>query len=156
MACAFAGIGFGLVLFFRWLGNWQPLLAWEPLTLVAFLVMAPLGFLAGIGTFDYWAAYAIGRPTRPEDHSGHGARSWRDYFRVNTDHKVIGVQYLVSTVIFFLIGGLLAMLMRAELARPGMQFFDTQTFNGLFSVHASLMIFLFASPADARRRRHGV
>ena len=41
------------------------------------------------------------------------------------------------------------MIVRAELARPGMQFVDTQTFNGLFSVHASLMIFLFVIPAFA-------
>src|SRR2546425_11828845 len=149
MACAFAGIGFGLVLFFRWLGNWQPLLAWEPLTLVAFLVMAPLGFLAGIGTFDYWAAYAIGRPTRPEDHSGHGARSWRDYFRVNTDHKVIGIQYTVTAFFFFLVAGGLAEVMRAELAQPGEQLVESNTFNGLFSVHASLMIFLVIIPIFA-------
>ena len=123
--------------------------------------------LAGIGAFDYWTNYALGKPTQPEDHSGHGAHSWKDYFRVNTDHKVIGIQYLVTTIFFFLAGGMLALLVRAELARPGMQFFDTQTFNGLFSVHASLMIFLFVIPAfagsriswcqvDARRRRHGV
>ena len=117
--------------------------------LVSILVAAPLGFLAGIGTFDYWTHYALGRPTRPEDHSGHGARSWKDYFRVNTDHKVIGVQYLVTTIFFFVVGGLLAMLVRAELARPGIQFFDPQTYNGLFSVHASLMIFLFVIPAFA-------
>ena len=48
-----------------------------------------------------------------------------------------------------MVGGLLAMLLRAELARPGMQFVDNQTFNGLFSVHASLMIFLFVIPAFA-------
>ena len=93
--------------------------------------------------------YAIGAPTRPEDHSGHGAHSWRDYFRINTDHKVIGIQYLVTTIVFFVIAGLLAMFMRAELARPGMQFVDNQTFNGLFSVHAALMIFLFVIPAFA-------
>jgi cytochrome c oxidase subunit I len=145
----FAAIGFGIVVALRWWGGWHPLLDGQPLVLVSALVAAPLGFLSGIGTFDYWTYYALGHPTRPEDHSSHGARSWRDYFRVNTDHKVIGVQYLVTTVIFFLIGGLLAMLMRAELARPGMQFFDTQTFNGLFSVHASLMIFLFVIPAFA-------
>ena len=104
---------------------------------------------AGIGGFDYWAHYASGRPTRPEDHSGHGANSWRDYFRVNTDHKVIGIQYLVTTIVFFVIAGLLAMFMRAELAQPGMQFVDNQTFNGLFSVHAALMIFLFVIPAFA-------
>ena len=61
------------------------------------LVVVPLAFLVAIGGFDYWAYWISGRPTRPEDHSGHGARSWRDYFRVNTDHKVIGVQYVVTT-----------------------------------------------------------
>lgn len=40
---------------------------------------------------------------------------WQRYFRFSTDHKVIGIQYLVTTFIFFLIGGLLAMLIRAEL-----------------------------------------
>src|SRR5918912_589265 len=113
------------------------------------LLIAPIGFLIGLGAFDYWFYWAAGKPTRAEDHSGHGARSWKDYFRVNTDHKVIGMQYLVTTVVFFLIGGMLALLVRAELARPGMQFVDTQTFNGLFSVHASLMIFLFVIPAFA-------
>src|SRR5207247_2568743 len=68
---------------------------------------------------------------------------------INTDHKVIGIQYLVTTIVFFVAAGLLAMLMRAELARPGMQFVDNQTFNGLFSVHAALMIFLFVIPAFA-------
>ena len=62
---------------------------------------------------------------------------------------MIGIQYLVTTIVFFVIAGLLAMFMRAELARPGMQFVDNQTFNGLFSVHAALMIFLFVIPAFA-------
>ena len=83
------------------------------------------------GAFDYWLYYSSGRKTRPEDHSGHGARSWRDYFRPNTDHKVIGVQYLVTTMIFFVIGGLFAMLFRAELAEPGTQYVNPQTFNVL-------------------------
>jgi cytochrome c oxidase subunit I len=145
----FGGIGFGLVVLARWAGGWHPILATEPLVLVAGLVTAPIGFLAGIGAFDYWVYYALGFPTRAEDHSGHGAKSWRDYFRVNTDHKVIGVQYLVTTIFFFLAGGLLAMLVRAELAKPGIQYFDQQTYNGLFSVHAALMIFLFVIPAFA-------
>jgi cytochrome c oxidase subunit I len=55
------------------------------------LIACPLFFLVGLGAFDYWFYWAAGRPTRPEDHSSHGAHSWRDYFRVNTDHKVIGV-----------------------------------------------------------------
>src|SRR5437667_5593835 len=113
------------------------------------LIAAPLLFLVGIGGFDYWFYWAIGRPTRPEDHSGHGARAWKDYFRINTDHKVIGIQYTVTSFFFLLVGGLLAMLMRAELAQPGAQFVDANTFNGLFSVHASLLIFLFVIPVFA-------
>src|SRR5215217_1480941 len=65
--------------------------------LLVSLIAAPLFFLVGLGAFDYWFYWAAGRPTRPEDHSGHGASSWRDYFRINTDHKVIGIQYVVTS-----------------------------------------------------------
>ena len=121
------------------------------ISVVAFMTTAPIGFLAGIGSFDYWLYYISGKPTR-EDHSGHGAYSWRDYFKVNTDHKVIGVQYLATTFFFFVVGGLFAMVFRAELANPDMQYVDTQTFNGLVSEHAALMIFLFIIPAFAASR----
>jgi len=145
----FGAIGFGIVVFFRWLGGWDPILHWDVLATVAFMTTAPVGFLAGLGAFDYWIYYISGRPTRPEDHSGHGAYSWRDYFRVNTDHKVIGVQYLVTVFFFFVLGGLAAMLFRAELAQPDLQFVDGQAYNGLISMHAALMIFLFIIPAFA-------
>ena len=149
MTALFGAFGFGLTVGLRAWGDYQPLYKWTPIVLVSILVCAPLGFLAGIGAFDYWARYAIGSPTRPDDHSSHGATSWKDYFKVNTDHKVIGVQYLVTTMVFFVIGGMLALLVHAELAKPGMQYVDPQTYNGLFSVHASLMIFLFVIPAFA-------
>ena len=159
-------MGVGLVCLIRWAAHWDPIWYAQPIVTVA-LVTFPIGFLIGIGCFDYWAYYFSGRPTRPEDHSGHGARKWQDYFRPNTDHKVIGVQYLVTTMTFFVIGGFLAMLFRAELARPGDQYFSPQTFNVLISEHAAIMIFavvvpVFAGPrqlrdpADDRRRRHGV
>src|SRR3954453_14797728 len=67
-------------------------------------ITAPLGFLAGLGAFDYWLRWAIGAPTIPEDHSQHGARSWRDYFKFNTDHKVIGIQYICSSFFLFFVG----------------------------------------------------
>src|SRR3954453_2247227 len=113
------------------------------------LFLSPLGFLIGLGAFSYWFYWASGKRTLAEDHSGHGAYSWRDYFRVNTDHKVIGIQYVVTSFFFFFVGGLFAMLMRAEPAQPGRQFVDPNTFNGLFSVHASLLIFLFIIPVFA-------
>jgi cytochrome c oxidase subunit I len=149
MTALFFGIGFGLVVGIRALAGWDPVFLWEAIITVAALTAAPIGFLAGLGAFDYWVAWAMGQPTKPEDHSGHGARRWSDYFRINTDHKVIGIQYVSTTIFFFLAGGLLAMLVRAELAQPEADFVDPQTYNELFSVHASLMIFLFVIPAFA-------
>jgi cytochrome c oxidase subunit 1 len=149
MTPLFFGIGFGIVVGIRALAGWDPVIFWDAIIVVAALTAAPIGFLAGLGAFDYWLAWAFGQPTRPEDHSGHGARRWTDYFRINTDHKVIGVQYVTTTIFFFLAGGLMAMLVRAELARPEADFVDPQTYNELFSVHASLMIFLFVIPAFA-------
>src|ERR671932_842377 len=132
----------------RALFGFDPLLDGESVLQIA-LIATPLFFLVGLGAFDYWFYWAAGKPTRPEDPAGHGARRWQDYFRVNTDHKVIGIQYTVTSFFFLFVGGLLAMLMRAELARPGRQFVDANTFNGLFSVHASILIFLFIIPVFA-------
>jgi cytochrome c oxidase subunit 1 len=140
--------GFGLDVLIRALYDYKPLIDGNAITTVC-LLSTPFGFLIGLGAFDYWFRWASGAKTLPEDHSGHGAYSWRDYFRVNTDHKVIGLQYICTTFVFFVIGGVMAMLMRAELAAPGQQFVDPNTFNGLFSVHASLMIFLFIIPVFA-------
>jgi cytochrome c oxidase subunit I len=151
-ALAFTVLGvafsYALTIGLRALFGYDPLLDGEAVLATA-LLLTPIFFLVGLGCFDYWFYWASGRPTRPEDHSGHGAYSWKDYFRVNTDHKVIGIQYVVTSFFFLFVGGLLAMLMRAELAAPGRQFVDANTFNGLFSVHASLLIFLFVIPVFA-------
>jgi cytochrome c oxidase subunit 1 len=117
--------------------------------LVVALITGPLGFLWGIGCFDYWLRWVAGAPTVPDDHADHGASSWKDYFKVNTDHKVIGIQYMVLTFFFFLVGGLAAMGVRAELAQPGTQLVDPNTYNGLFSTHAAFMIFVFVIPMFA-------
>jgi cytochrome c oxidase subunit 1 len=144
-------LGFGLVVALRAISGLD-IFQTEPTGyphLIVPAITAPLGFLAGIGCFDYWLRWAIGSPTRPEDHSDHGADSWRDYLRFNTDHKVIGVQYIVTTFVFFFIGGALAMGIRAELAQPGTQLVDAHAYNGLFSTHAAIMIFLFVIPVFA-------
>jgi cytochrome c oxidase subunit I len=150
LAFTLLGVAFSYALTIgaRGLLGYDPLLDGESVLRIS-LIATPFFFLIGLGCFDYWFHWAAGRPTRPEDHSGHGAYSWKDYFRPNTDHKVIGVQYVVTSFFFLFVGGLMAMLMRAELAAPGRQFVDANTYNGLFSVHASLLIFLFVIPVFA-------
>jgi cytochrome c oxidase subunit 1 len=141
-------VAFVLVVGIRWLANWDVTLDWASITTVS-LVTVPFAFLYGIGCLDYWLYWISGRPTKVDDHADHGAYKWQDYFHFNTDHKVIGIQYMVLTFFFFMVGGVLAMAFRAELLEPGMQFVDAQTFNGLFSAHAALMIFLFLVPVFA-------
>jgi cytochrome c oxidase subunit I len=64
-----------------------------------------------------------------------------------TDHKLIGRMYLVTSLVFFVIAGLLALLMRAELARPGMQFLSPEQYNQLFTMHGTIMLLFFATPS---------
>ncbi|MFC0548602.1 aa3-type cytochrome oxidase subunit I [Kutzneria chonburiensis] len=63
-----------------------------------------------------------------------------------TDHKRIGVMYLVTTFGFFLVGGALALLMRTELAQPGLQFLSQEQYNQLFTMHGTIMLLLYATP----------
>jgi cytochrome c oxidase subunit 1 len=63
-----------------------------------------------------------------------------------TDHKKIGVMYMVTAFAFFMLGGVLALFIRTELAVPGLQFVDQSTYNQLFGMHAVMMIFLFVMP----------
>src|SRR3954471_10293484 len=63
-----------------------------------------------------------------------------------TDAKQIGLMYLVTSFAFFLIGGFMALLMRAELARPGGQFLSPEQYNQLFTMHGTIMLLFFATP----------
>ncbi|MBW4423153.1 MAG: cytochrome c oxidase subunit I [Nostoc desertorum CM1-VF14] len=78
-----------------------------------------------------------------------GIRKWQDYFSFNTDHKVIGIQYLVTTFIFYCIGGVMADLVRTELRTPEVDFVTPEVYNSLFTLHATIMIFLWIVPAGA-------
>ncbi|WP_373315618.1 cytochrome c oxidase subunit I [Planotetraspora phitsanulokensis] len=67
----------------------------------------------------------------------------------STDHKVIGHLYLITSFVFFLIGGVMALVMRAELAQPGLQFVSNEQFNQLFTMHGTIMLLMFATPLFA-------
>jgi cytochrome c oxidase subunit 1 len=126
----------------------DPVIEWSVLVTVAYIFGA-VGFIVGIGGFDYWWPWIIGKDIDPHDHSQHGAYSWRDYFKFNTDHKVIGVQYIVFTFLMFLVGGMFAMVFRAELANPGYQVLSDEQYNALISQHGVIMIFVFLVPVFA-------
>src|SRR6478672_6070040 len=73
-----------------------------------------------------------------------GYRSGLYEWVTTTDHKKIGILYIVNSFIFFFIGGLFALGVRTELAQPGLQFVhDELLYNQLFTMHGTVMIFLF-------------
>ncbi|MCD7441778.1 cytochrome c oxidase subunit I [Streptomyces lincolnensis] len=89
-------------------------------------------------------AQATAGPVRSKRH-GSVVVDWL----TTTDHKKIGHLYLITSFGFFLIAGVMALLMRAELARPGLQLVDNQQFNQLFTMHGTIMLLLFATPSFA-------
>src|SRR5690606_34476696 len=67
----------------------------------------------------------------------------------STDHKVIGYLYLITSFGFFLAGGVMALVIRAELAQPGLQLVTNDQYNQLFTMHGAIMLLLFATPLFA-------
>ncbi|MBI2845740.1 MAG: cbb3-type cytochrome c oxidase subunit I, partial [Chloroflexi bacterium] len=80
--------------------------------------------------------------TLPRSRMEQGILGWI----TTTDHKRIGILYLVTALFFFVVGGLESLVMRMELAAPGRQFVSPGVFNQLFSMHGTTMIFLFTIP----------
>jgi cytochrome c oxidase subunit 1 len=89
------------------------------------------------------ATEAIARP--------HGAPAYGGILEwiTTTDHKKIGIMYLVFTVLFFIIGGVLALLVRTQLAWSDNTFLSQHQYNQFFTMHASTMLFLFVIPVGA-------
>ncbi len=81
-------------------------------------------------------------PTRTAGSKGRTIVKWV----TSTDHKVIGNLYLITSFSFFLLGGLMALVIRAELTVPGLQFVSLEQYNQLFTMHGSVMLLLFATP----------
>src|ERR687893_1796945 len=87
-------------------------------------------------------ATEIATPTRRQ-----GTISWK--WMVTTDHNVIGNLYFISSMMFFLFGGILALAIRAELAFPGLQYLSYEAYNQFFTMHGAIMLLLFATPLFA-------
>jgi len=72
--------------------------------------------------------------------------NWRHFFGFSTDHKVIGIQYIVTSFFFFLVGGVLAMIIRGELLTPEADLVDRAVYNAMFTMHGTIMLFLWTFP----------
>ncbi len=103
------------------------------------VLSVPMGLLFG-GVLTGWVLPIFGIDTEIHHGAPEGEPEWMRYFSVDVNHKVIGIQYGVTGIIVLLIGGLLAILFRLELAYPGMQLMTTDQYNSLFSAHGMIMI----------------
>jgi len=100
-------------------------------------------FLIGIGAANDTLRWGLGRaaPTHEEELelAGKGQGAWR-YFRFCTDHKVVGMQYLVTVLVLFLVGGLASWMIRLEQARSGATVFTPAAYNSIVGMHGLVMI----------------
>ncbi|MCW5864507.1 MAG: cbb3-type cytochrome c oxidase subunit I [Anaerolineae bacterium] len=103
-------------------------------------IIGVIGFLLGAGVLTDWLKWAIGRQTPLRHGAPAGRPEWSRYFNVDYNHKVIGIQYGISSLLILLIGGVFAILFRLELAHSGMQWLTNSQYNTLFSAHGIIMI----------------
>jgi cytochrome c oxidase subunit 1 len=105
------------------------------------LSLGVLGWLAGVGALNYPLAKLVGKEPIPEV----PAHSWTRYLRFTTDHKVVGMQYLVAVITFLFTGGLLAMAIRTELLSPTSHIFGPGTYIAVVGEHGTIMMMMASS-----------
>lgn len=93
----------------------------EPVVVVGTLFGA-IAFLVGVGSFDGWFKWARGQSTSDDISPDPAKPNWMRYFSVDYDHKVIGIQYGVTSILLLGFGGSMAMFFRTELAQSGIEF----------------------------------
>jgi cytochrome c oxidase subunit 1 len=143
------GLGIGGYFFGHWVGTritigMDSQLVTDQNDIAIFMgyVLALLGWLIGLGFLNYPLSRLIGRPAslREKGHEGPGR-----YFRLCTDHKVVGLQYFVTVLLFFLIAGLNAMFIRAELLTPHERLWNANQYLSLVSLHGTMMLMMMSA-----------
>ena len=114
--------------------------AWnaEPV-LVAGALLGSMAFMYGTGVLDDWLKWAKGIDT-PEASLESEVEGYKRFIHVSYDHKVIGIQYGLTSLLVLLVAGLFAWIFRTELAQPGLQFLTPDGFNTLISLHGIVNI----------------
>ena len=120
---------------------------WKPATFgftqpawVMGALLGAIGFIIGTGVLSDWVRWSKGEETPDHPQDAHSS-GWARYLSVSYDHKVIGIQYGITSLLMLSIAGSFALTFRTELAAPGIQFLQLQTYNTIMSLHGIVMIF---------------
>jgi cytochrome c oxidase subunit I len=115
--------------------------AWsaEPAWVVGALV-GVIAFIVGTGVLNDWLKWTKGEET-PEHPIDAHASGWRRYLSASYDHKVIGIQYGVTSLVIIMVSGLFALIFRTELLNPSLSIVTHDLFNSLMSLHGIVMIY---------------
>jgi cytochrome c oxidase subunit 1 len=117
------------------LNPWEP----EPVLVIG-AITGIVAFLVGTGSFNDWFKWARGEVTPMHHGPPEGKPAWTRYFGVDYNHRVIGVQYIVTAILLLLIGGSFAMIFRVELSQAGRQWLDPAVYNTMIGMHGWVMI----------------
>jgi cytochrome c oxidase subunit 1 len=146
---AFTGIAFGLLLGFtvnylarKYLAQGEDFPFYGDQVIISTMIGWALGFMIGVGAFVGPYRWLMNRDLSYEDQmwlAGKDAGTAR-YFRFTTDHKVVGIQYLVMTMVLLGVGGTLAMMIRTQLSMPNNHFINHTMYNSFVGLHGIIMI----------------
>jgi len=110
--------------------------AWNPEAVyVGGIIVGIIAFLLAIGAMTDWLKWTRGIETPMRHGPPSGQPAWTRYFGVDYNHKVIGIQYGVTSLLLLTVGGTFALMFRTELAEPGLSFLKMDTYNVIFSLH---------------------
>ena len=115
------------------------------LAIVLGYVVGTVGWLAGLGVFNDLLRQMAGKPVPVLEEEHAAAAGMARYFRYSLDHKVVGIQYLVGMIAYFLTGGLLAMAIRTELLSPSYHVFSSATYTAIVGEHGTMMMMMMSS-----------
>jgi cytochrome c oxidase subunit 1 len=139
LAGAAAGMGIAVAVRYFIMG----LPAWNsgPVATIG-IISGVATYLIALGVFKYWAHWLTGG--QPENEAPPPKHTWKRYFNVDTNHKIIGVQYIVTALAFLPVGIAYQIVGRAELS--GLTNLDSQTYISIISDHGIVLLFIVVLP----------
>jgi cytochrome c oxidase subunit 1 len=136
------GVGMGITMLVR---RAIGLPAWNADPVIAIgILTGVLTYLIALGVFNYWARWAVG--SKPKEEQEPRERGWMRYFNVDTNHKVIGVQYFVTGLFFLPYAVTLQLIGRTHMADPKLGILGNMAYESVISDHGIVMLFMVVLP----------